>query len=342
MQSGRDILPADYAVLLGEIKERVRTAQYAALRAVNRELVGLYWDIGRTIVGRQEGKSWGKAVVERLATDLRAEFPGVSGFSASNLWRMKAFYEAYAGSEKLAPLVREIAWSHNLIVLERCTDPLEREFYLRMTAKFGWSKNVLAHQIENQSYQKTLLGQTNFDRALTPELRAQAKLAVKDEYTFDFLGLAEEHAERELEKALIGRIEDFLREMGGRFAFLGSQYRLEVDDREFFIDLLLFHRQLRCLVAVELKIGQFEPEFVGKMQFYLAALDERVRLPEENPSIGIILCKEKRRTILEYALRDTHKPIGVATYRLVKRLPAELKGQLPAPAEIAKLLDAVK
>ena len=257
-------------------------------------------------------------------------------------WRMKAFYEAYAGSEKLAPLVREIAWSHNLIVLERCTDALEREFYLRMTLKFGWSKNVLAHQIENQSYQKTLLGQTNFDRALTPELRAQAKLAVKDEYTFDFLELGEEHAERELEKALIGRIEDFLREMGGRFAFLGSQYRLEVDDREFFIDLLLFHRQLRCLVAVELKIGQFEPEFVGKMQFYLAALDERVRLPGENPSIGIILCKEKRRTIVEYALRDTQKPIGVATYRLVKRLPAALKGQLPAPAEIAKLLDAVK
>jgi predicted nuclease of restriction endonuclease-like (RecB) superfamily len=244
--------------------------------------------------------------------------------------------------EKVQPLVAQIGWSHNLIILTRCNDPLEREFYLRMTAKCGWSKNVLAHQIENQSYEKTLLGQTNFDGALTPELRAQAKLAVKDEYTFDFLELGEEHAERELEKALIGRIEDFLREMGGRFAFLGSQYRLEVDDREFFIDLLLFHRQLRCLVAVELKIGQFEPEFVGKMQFYLAALDDRVRLPGENPSIGIILCKEKRRTIVEYALRDTEKPIGVATYRLVKRLPAALKGQLPAPAEIAKLLDAVK
>ena len=335
-------LPDDYGALLAEVKARVRVAQYAALRAVNKELVALYWDIGRLIVERQSGKTWGRAVVERLAADLQAEFPGTGGFSVSNLWRMKAFFETYVPSEKLAPLVREIAWSHNLIVLERCTDALEREFYLRMTAKFGWSKNVLAHQIENQTYQKTLLGQTNFDRALTPDLRAQAKLAVKDEYTFDFLELGEEHAERELEKALIGRIEDFLREMGGRFAFLGSQYRLEVDDREFFIDLLLFHRQLRCLVAVELKIGEFEPEFAGKMQFYLAALDERVRLPEENPSIGIILCKEKRRTIVEYALRDTHKPIGVATYRLVKRLPAALRGQLPAPAEIAKLLDAVK
>ena len=341
MQSDRNILPADYARLLGAIKERVRTAQYEALRAVNKELVALYWDIGRMIVERQQGRSWGTAVVRTLADDLQKEFPGMSGFSARNIWRMRDFFLAYHENEKVTPLVAQIGWSHNLVILEQCRDALEREFYLRMTAKFGWSKNVLAHQIENQSYQKTLLGQTNFDRALSPELRAQAKLAVKDEYTFDFLELAEEHAERELEKALIGRIEDFLREMGGRFAFLGSQYRLEVDDREFFIDLLLFHRQLRCLLAVELKIGQFEPEFVGKMQFYLAALDERVRLPEENPSIGIILCKEKRRTIVEYALRDTHKPIGVATYRLVKRLPAALKGQLPAPAEIAKLLDAV-
>jgi predicted nuclease of restriction endonuclease-like (RecB) superfamily len=342
MKTSQEILPADYSVLLAEVKERIRSAQLTALRAVNRELVAFYWDIGRLITEKQRTANWGDAVVEQLAADLRLEFPGIGGFSRRNIFYMREFYLAYGSQEKVQPLVAQTGWSHNLIILTRCNDPLEREFYLRMTAKFGWSKNVLTHQIENQSYQKTLLGQTNFDRALTPELRAQAKLAVKDEYTFDFLELGEEHAERELEKALIARIEDFLREMGGRFAFLGSQYRLEVDDREFFIDLLLFHRQLRCLVAVELKIGQFEPEFVGKMQFYLAALDERVRLPEENPSIGIILCKEKRRTIVEYALRDTHKPIGVATYRLVKRLPAALKGQLPAPAEIAKLLDAVK
>lgn len=341
MKPNQEILPADYGVLLAEVKERIRSAQLTALRAVNRELVALYWDIGRLITEKQRTANWGDAVVEQLAADLRLEFPGIGGFSRRNIFYMREFYLAYGSQEKVQPLVAQIGWSHNLIILTRCNDPLEREFYLRMTAKFGWSKNVLTHQIENQSYQKTLLGQTNFDRALTPELRAQAKLAVKDEYTFDFLELGEEHAERELEKALIGRIEDFLREMGGRFAFLGSQYRLEVDGREFFIDLLLFHRQLRCLVAVELKIGQFEPEFVGKMQFYLAALDDRVRLPEENASIGIILCKEKRRTIVEYALRDTHKPIGVATYRLVKRLPAALRGQLPAPAEIAKLLDAV-
>lgn len=332
-------LPEDYTSLLGKVKERVRAAQYQALKAVNKELVGLYWDIGRMIVDRQSGDTWGKAVVQQLAHDLQGEFPGVSGFSASNLWRMKAFFETYFCSEKLAPLVREIGWSHNLTILEQCSDALEREFYIRMTRKFGWSKNVLIHQIENQSYEKTLRGQTNFDQALTPELRAQAKLAIKDEYTFDFLELGEEHSERELERALIGRIEEFLRAMGGLFAFVGSQFRLEVDDEEYFIDLLLYHRRLRCLIAIELKIGKFQPEHVGKMQFYLTTLDRLVREEGENPSIGIILCKDKKRTIVEYALHDARKPIGVATYRTVKKLPKGLEGQLPSPEEIARLLE---
>lgn len=333
------LLPGDYAALLAEIKARVRAAQYDALRAVNKELVSLYWDIGRMIVERQSDAAHGAAIAEQLASDLRMEFPGMGGYSRRNIFYMREFFLAYRDQPKVQPLVAQIGWTHNLVILQRCKDPLEREFYLRMTRKFGWSKNVLIHQIENQSYEKTLLGQTNFDRALTPELRAQAKLAVKDEYTFDFLELGEQHSERELERALIARIEDFLRAMGGLFAFVGSQFRLEVDDREFFIDLLLFHRRLQCLVALDLKIGQFEPEFAGKMQFYLAALDAQVRLPSENASIGIILCKEKSRTIVEYALHDARKPIGVATYRTVKRLPKELKGQLPEPEQIIKLLE---
>jgi predicted nuclease of restriction endonuclease-like (RecB) superfamily len=267
----------DYPALLAEVKTRIQSAQYAALRAVNKELVGLFWDIGRLIVARQHDAGWGKAVVAQLATDLQTDFPGTLGFSASNLWRMKGFFDAYSGAEKLAPLVREIGWSHNLIILERCKDAQEREFYLRMTRKLGWSKSVLAHQIDNQSFEKSLLGQTNFDKTLTKALQAQAKLAVKDEYVFDFLELGEQHSEREMERALIARIEDFLRAIGGMFAFMGSQYRLEVEGKEFFIDLLLFHRRLRALVAIELKIGEFEPEFVGKMQFYLAALDAQVR-----------------------------------------------------------------
>lgn len=333
------MLPLDYETLFSEVKERIRVAQYQALKTVNKELVGLYWDIGRMVVARQAGETWGKSIVQQLAGDLQKEFPGIKGFSTQNLWYMRQFYLEYQGIEKLQPLVGEISWSHNLLIMSRCKEPLEREFYLRMTRKFGWSKNVLIHQIENQSYEKSLLGQTNFDKTLTPELRAQAKLAVRDEYTFDFLELGEKHSERELERALIGRIEDFLRAMGGMFAFIGSQFRLEVDGEEFFIDLLLYHRRLRSLVAVELKIGKFQPEFVGKMQFYLTALDRQVREEGENPAIGIILCKEKNRTIVEYTLHDARKPIGVATYQVVKRLPRELKGQLPSPAEIAKLLE---
>lgn len=331
--------PEDYPGLLTEIKERIRTAQYEALKVVNKELVGLYWDIGRMIVERQEVKGWGKSVVERLSADLRQEFPGVGGFSVQNLWYMRQFYSEYHSHENLQPLVGEIAWAHNLAIMSKCKDPLEREFYIRMTRKFGWSKNVLIHQIDNQSYEKSLLGQTNFDQALTPELRAQAKLAVKDEYTFDFLELGEEHNERELERALIARIENFLRAMGGMFAFMGSQYRLEVDGKEFFIDLLLFHRRLHALVVIELKVGEFQPEFVGKMQFYLTALDRKVRQEDENPSIGIILCKEKNRTVVEYALHDARKPIGVATYEITNTLPKALKGQLPSPKEIAHLLE---
>lgn len=331
--------PEDYVHLLAEVKTRIRNAQYEALKAVNRELVGLYWDIGRMIVERQKKHGWGKAVVERLSTDLRTEFHSARGFSASNLWRMKAFFETYDGHIKLAPLVREIGWSQNLVILERCENQLEREFYIRMTRKFGWSKNVLIHHIDNQSYEKSLLGQHNFEQALTPALRNQAKLAVRDGYTFDFLELDEKHSERELEKRLIARIEDFLRSMGGMFAYMGSQFRLEVGGDEFFIDLLLFHRRLKALVAIELKVGKFMPEYVGKMQFYLAALDNHVRHEDENPSMGIILCRDKNRTVVEYALRDSRKPIGVATYETTRSVPSALKGHLPSPEEIGVLLD---
>ena len=213
----------DYAHLLSEVKERIRSAQYAALKAVNTELVGLYWDIGRMIVERQRDAEHGAAIAEQLSNDLRTDFPGISGFSRRNVFYMREFYLLYRDDKRVQPLVAQIGWTHNLVIFQRCKDSLEREFYLRMTRKFGWSKNVLIHQIDNQSYEKSLLGQTNFDRVLTPELRAQAKLAVKDEYTFDFLELGEEHSERELERALIARIEDFLRAMGGMFAFMGSQ-----------------------------------------------------------------------------------------------------------------------
>jgi predicted nuclease of restriction endonuclease-like (RecB) superfamily len=337
-----DLIPKDYAILLNDIKQRIRSAQYEALKAVNKELISLYWDIGRIIVERQKEEKWGKSTVEQLAKDLQAEFPGMGGFSSRNIWRMRSFYITYEGNPKLPPLVAEIGWTHNYTILEKCKDNLEREFYIRMTRKFGWTKNVLIHQIDNQSYEKTLLNQTNFDQTLPAEIRNQAKLAIKDEYTFDFLELGDEHSERQLEQAALSRIEPFLREMGGVFSFVGSQYRLEISDTEYFIDLLLYHRRLKCLVALELKIGEFIPEYVGKMQFYLAVLDDKVRMEDENPSIGIILCKSKDKTIVEYALRDSNKPIGVGAYRIVTTLPRELRGQLPTSEQIAKLLEDVE
>ncbi len=290
---------------------------------------------------RRRVASLGRSAVERLAKDLQAEFPGVSGYSGRNLWYMRRLYLAYRDNEKLQPLVAEISWSHNLTILDRCKDDLEREFYLRMTRRMGWTRRVLIHQIENQTYEKTLLSQTNFADNLPEPIREQARLAVKDAYTFDFLELGDEHSERQFEAAILAQVEPFLREMGGRFSFVGSQFRLEVSGKEYFVDLLLFHRALRSLVALELKVGEFQPEHVGKMQFYLAVLDDTVRMPDENPAIGIILCKSKDQTIVEYALRESNKPIGVASYRVVRALPEELKGLLPEPEQVAKLLEGL-
>jgi predicted nuclease of restriction endonuclease-like (RecB) superfamily len=335
------IIKSDYETFLAEIKERIRQAQYDALKAVNKELIKLYWDIGKMIVEKQKKYGWGKSIVENLARDLQKEFPGMRGFSKDNLWRMRKFYLSYSGNEKLAPLVQEISWTHNIIIMERCKDDLEREFYIRMSRKFGWSKNVLIHHIENKTYEKTLSGQTSFEKTLPEKLKHQAKLAVKDEYTFDFLELTEEHSEMELERAIIAKINKFLIEMNGMFAFIGNQFRIEINDKEFFIDILLYHRHLKCLVAIDLKVSEFKPEYVGKIQFYLSALDDKVKLPDENPSIGIIICKEKDRTIVEYALRDTNKPISVATYKVTSKLPKNLRNQLPSPEQIQELIEKI-
>jgi len=330
-----------YFQLLKGIKERVRAAQYEALRAVNKELISLYWDIGEMIITESKKKGWGAAVVKQLSLDLQIEFPGISGFSKRNLHYMARFYDSYANDQIVQPLVAQISWTHNIIILEKCQDALERQFYIRMTRRMGWTKAVLTHQIENQTYEKTILNQTNFDKTLPDEIKNQAKLAVKDEYMFDFLDLGEDYSERQLEQAALLKIEKFLREMGGLFSFIGSQYRLEVAGNEYFIDLLLYHRHLKCLIAVELKVGKFLPEYVGKMQFYLAALDDLVRLDGENPSIGIILCKDKNKTIVEYALRETRKPIGVGQYKMVSALPDDLAKELPGVEQIEKLMEGL-
>ena len=273
-----------------------------------------------------------------LSKELQKEFPGAKGYSVANLWRMRNFYLSYRNSEKLAPLVREISWSNNIVIMEKCKDDLQREFYIQMTKRYGWTKRILANFIEAQTYEKYLLNQTNFDLTLPKERRAQAKLAVKDEYTFDFAELSPEYSEHELEIQLVNNIRAFLIEMGGDFTFVGNQYHQTVGNRDLYIDLLLFHRRLRSLVAIELKIGEFEAEYAGKMQLYLTALDEQVKLPEENPSIGIIICKSKDKTYVEYALKQSNVPIGVATYKLSDSLPEDMKDMLPEPEEIVRKL----
>ncbi|MFP3040299.1 PDDEXK nuclease domain-containing protein [Treponema primitia] len=324
---------------IASIKEKIRLAQYEALKAVNTHLINLYWDIGKDISGKQ-AESWGKSIVPVLSSELQKEFPGISGFSVSNLWYMAQFYSEYHDVEFLEPLVREISWSKHIAIMKKCKDTQERRFYIMATKKFGWSKNVLINQIGNKTYEKYLLGQTNYNTTLPENIRKQAILAVKDEYTFDFLDLADEHSERELESALMNNIRSFLLEMGNQFAFIGNQFKIKAGKKEYFIDLLLYHRSLHCLVAVELKIGEFQPEYKGKMEFYLTILNEKIKLSDENDSIGIIICKEKDRTIVEYSLRTSPMPIGVATYTTSPKLPKDYKKLLPDSKAIGEKIDA--
>ncbi len=249
---------------------------------------------------------------------------------------MRQWVEVYSASKILQPLVAEIGWSHHQQILGKCKDEREREFYILMAKKFGWTKDVLIHQIENNTYEKHLLSQTNFDQTLPDKYKDQAILAVKDEYQFGFLELGDQHAERELELAIVRHIRTFLLELGGYFSFIGNQFRLEAGNKEYFIDLLLFHRKLNCLVAIDLKIGEFTPEMAGKMQFYLNMLNDQIREVHENPAIGIIICKSKDRMIVEYALQDSRQPIGVATYTIQQQLPDKWKKLLPSVEQLEK------
>ena len=338
---GKNLINADYSNFIVEIKDKIRKSQYEAMKAVNKTLINLYWGIGQEIYMQQQEKGWGKSIVEVLAKEIKKDFPEVKGFSASNLWRMRNFYLIYKDTENLALLVREISGSKNIAIIEKCKNQLEREFYIKMTKKYGWTKDVLINHIENKSYEKYLINQTNFDETLSEKYVNQAKFAVKDEYIFDIMELSEQHSERELERALVDNIKDFLGEMGGNFAFMGNQYHLNVNGSDFYIDLLLYHRSLKSLVAIELKIGEFKPEYVGQLQFYLTVLDRQVKIDEENPSIGIIICKEKNRTVVEYALSNCDKPIGVATYKIHDTLPEQMKDLLPSPEEIKKRLEGL-
>ncbi|MBZ9713456.1 PDDEXK nuclease domain-containing protein [Deinococcus multiflagellatus] len=334
-------LPADYAELLGDLKAHIHSAQTRAALAVNRELVVLYWRLGQAILYRQGQAGWGAKVIDRLSEDLRREFPEMKGFSARNLKYMRAFAAAWPDAAFVQQVAAQLPWFHNVVLLDKLSDPQQREWYARAAIQHGWSRNVLVHQIGTRLHLRQGQAVTNFDRALPAPQSELARQLLKDPYTFDFLSLGAEAHERDLERGLLGHLRDFMLELGVGFAFVGSQYHLEVGGEDFYLDLLFYHLRLRCYVVIELKIGEFKPEYVGKMNFYLAAADDLLRHPDDAPSIGLLLCRTHNRVVAEYALRGVDRPLGVSTYELAGSLPPELRGQLPSIEELERVLEGL-
>lgn len=327
-------LPAGYAALLEDIKARIRQAQIKAALSVNRELVLLYWRIGIDILKRQDQEGWGARVIDRLGADLHLAFPDVQGLSPRNLKYMRAFAEAYPETSIVQQLVAQLPWGHNVVLLDKVKDPARRLWYAQNTLEHGWSRAVLVHQIESGLFERQGKAVTNFQVALPSPQSDLAAQVLKDPYNFDFLTLASDAREKELEQGLLDHLQRFLLELGKGFAFVGRQVPLEVDDEDFYLDLLFYHLGLRCYVVIDLKTGPFKPEYAGKMNFYLSAVDDRFRHPEDRPSIGLILCKDRAGVIVEYALRGLVKPIGVSSYRVTRSLPREMKGSLPTIKEL--------
>ena len=357
---------SDDRALLTDIKARIRVSQIKASLSVNRELIRLYWDIGGLIVSRQRAEGWGKSVVEKLASDVQRAFPGIEGFSPRNIWHMRSFHIAWArgdvlpaevvskGRKKparavvelenqfLPRAVAEIPWGHNVTLLEKLSNTGQRLWYAEQATENGWSRSMLEHWIESDLYSRHGKAVTNFKTTLPRPQSDLANEIVRDPYNFEFLTLRDQAAERELEDGLLAHIRRFLIELGAGFAFVGQQVHLPVDGEDFYIDLLFYHLKLRCYVVIEIKTTPFKPEYAGKMNFYLAAVDDQLRHPEDKLSIGLILCKTRSRVIAEYALRNVSTPVGVARYttKLMESLPAELKDSLPSLEEIEAELES--
>ncbi len=330
--------PAGYTDWLAELKTRIHTAQQRATLAVNRELVLLYWQIGRDILARQAEQGWGAKVIERLAEDLRAAFPDMKGFSPRNLKYMRAFAEAWPDEEFVQGVLAQLPWYHQLALLDKLPGPGTRRWYAAKAIEHNWSRNVLVMQIETRLLERSGKAVTNFDLTLPKPESDLARESLKDPYRFDFLGLTDEAQERAVEKALVKHITEFLLELGAGFAFVGRQVLLDVAGDEFFIDLLFYHLKLRCYVVIELKGGKFKPEHIGQLSFYLAAVDAQVKHPQDAPTIGLLLCKSKNKVVAEYALRNNTQPLGVAEYQLLDSLPAELQTSLPSIEQIEREL----
>lgn len=344
---------ADYAHFVVELKKRVASARAAASRSVNRELILLYWDIGKAIVDRQQRLGWGESVVDMLSRDLQVAFPGTTGFSARNLRDMKRFFCSYSGNEfwrqpvaksgagarsrhTMPELLGNVRWGHHLLILNKVSEDEERLFYLQGSFRFGWSRSVLLNHVKASAFERSLNERKahNFPMTLPESVAEQAEEALKSSYNLEFLGLGQAVKESQLEDRLIERLRDFILELGYGFCFIGQQYRLTLGRKDYFVDLLFYHRFLRSLVALELKIGSFEPAYAGQMDFYLNLLNEREKAVDNMPSIGVILCAEKDNLEVEFSLKSKTNPIGVAEYQLQSALPSELRGKLPSPDQL--------
>jgi predicted nuclease of restriction endonuclease-like (RecB) superfamily len=341
--------PADYRAWLGELKSRFRQVQLKAAVAVNTALLQFYWDLGADIVARQTQVDWGAGFLKQLSADLMSEFPEQKGFSASNLKYIRQWHLFWApaaiGQQPVGQIAKQpvsqifsIPWGHNLAIIAKCKQHDEALYYVQATQAHGWSRSVLTHQIESGLWQREGKAITNFAQTLPAAQSDLARQMLKDPYKFDFFSLSREYTERELESRLIEHITQFLLELGAGFAYLGRQVPLQVGEREFFLDLLFYHARLHCYIVVELKTGDFEPEHAGKLNFYIKAIDEQLRGEGDQPTIGLLLCKNKDRLVAEYALSDIHKPMGISEYTLSHALPENLRDQLPSIEAIEREL----
>lgn len=330
--------PAGYADWLAELKTRIHSAQQRATLVVNRELVLLYWQIGRDILARQAEQGWGAKVIERLAHDLRTAFPDMKGFSPRNLKYMRAFAGAWPDAEFVQQAAAQLPWFHLCTLLDKLKTREERDWYLSKAVLHNWSRNMLAMQIETRLLERSGSAVTNFEVSLPKPQSDLARESLKDPYRFDFLGLTDEAQERDVEHALVKHVTEFLLELGAGFAFVGRQVLLDVGGDEFFIDLLFYHLKLRCYVVIELKGGKFKPEHLGQLGFYLTAVDRQIKHEHDNPTIGLLLCKSKNKVVAEYALGDNTQPMGIAEYKLLESLPEPLQTNLPSIAQIEREL----
>ena len=333
--------PINYQPFLQDILVKIQSARYEMLKSVSKQTVLLYWEIGKSVSEKVHNEDWGKSVVEKLSKDLQTEFSGIRGFSSRNIWNMKNFYEFYAKNEKLQPLVAEIGWTQNCLILEKCKNIHQIEYYLRKTKQMGWSKLDLIDKIKKNYFENQALAQNNFETTISTQLKAQVAWEFVDDYNIELINLDQPFSEKELESSIVSNVVKFLSEMGGSFAFVGRQYRIEFHEKEYFIDLLFFNLKLNCYVIFELKAREFDPKDMGQIKWYMELVNNHIKEHTHNLTIGIILCKNKDRLMVEYMLNNNQDPLGIATFNRYEELPEEYAKYLPSEKDIIKRLSNI-